>query len=209
MTLDTPATRLTTVVFDIGHVLVHWDPHQAWMQDLGTRDAVAAFLDRVGFTDWNIEQDRGRTFAEAAAASGHLDPADAALLALYPERYALTVEHLIDGTWALLDRLKAAGIPVHAITNWSAETWITGVATHPRLGTVFGTTVVSGQEKLIKPDPAIYATLCERAGVTPTECLFIDDSPRNVAGAIAFGMDAVLFTTPERLELDLTERGLL
>jgi 2-haloacid dehalogenase len=161
----------------------------------------------VNFPALNLRADGGETFADLAREIA--DPSDRAVFETYVSRYALSVPHAIEGTWALLDRLRARGLAIHAITNWSAETWPAGVAAHPRLGTAFGVTIVSGQERLLKPDPRIFALLCDRAGVAPSDCLFIDDSPANVAGARAFGMDAELFTTPDALETALTARGLL
>lgn len=195
------------VVFDIGQVLVRWDPALAFLPDLGTRAAADAFLTRTGFSALNLRADGGETFT--ALANEVADPGDRAIFLRYVDRYALTVPEAIEGTWALMGRLRAKGHGIHAITNWSAETWPVGVKAHPRLATSFGVTVVSGQERLLKPDPRIFALLCQRAGCAPGDCLFIDDSPTNVAGAQGAGMDAVLFTGPEALEAALTERGLL
>ncbi len=201
----TPETK--AIVFDIGNVLIHWDPHMAFVADLGSRAAVDAFFERIDFYALNLRADAGESFADLAALLP--DPADAALLSRYVDRYAATVARTIEGTWALMDRLRGAGQQIHAITNWSAETWPIGVATHPRLGTSFGVTVVSGQDRMLKPEPGIFDLLCHRAGLAPQDCLFIDDSEKNVAGARAFGMDAVHFTTPDALEAALTARGIL
>ncbi|MEI4485721.1 HAD family phosphatase [Frigidibacter sp. MR17.14] len=200
-------THIDTIVFDIGNVLVHWDAHAAYEERLGSRAAVQDFFDRIDFPARNLRGDAGETFAEVS--EGVEDPADAALLAEYPALYARTIERAIEGTWALMDRLRAKGHAIHAITNWSAETWPVGVAVHPRLGSSFGTLVVSGRERIIKPDARIFALLCERAGVAPEQCLFIDDSEKNVIGARAAGMAAHHFTGPEGLEADLVGRGLL
>ncbi|AMY69409.1 HAD family hydrolase [Frigidibacter mobilis] len=198
---------MKAIVFDIGNVLVRWDPELAFMGALGSREAARAFIERIGFAALNLRADGGETFADLAT---EIDGAgDRALFAGYPAQYHLTIAELLDGTWALMDRLRAKGHPIHAITNWSAETWEIGVDLHPRLGSAFGTTIVSGREKVLKPQPQIFALLCERAGLAPADCLFIDDSASNVAGAAAFGMDAILFTAPEALEISLTERGLL
>lgn len=201
----TPETK--AIVFDIGNVLIHWDPHMAFVADLGSRAAVDAFFERIDFYALNLRADAGESFTDLAALLP--DPADAALLSRYVDRYAATVARTIEGTWALMDRLRGAGQQIHAITNWSAETWPIGVATHPRLGTSFGVTVVSGQDRVLKPEPGIFDLLCHRAGLAPQDCLFIDDSEKNVAGARAFGMDAVHFTTPDALEAALTARGIL
>ncbi|WP_287185659.1 HAD family hydrolase [Rhodovulum sp.] len=198
--------RIKAVVFDIGNVLLRWDPRLAFCPPL-TPDAAEAFLARTDFMARNLRADAGARFADLAAEIA--DPRDRDLFSSYVARYALTVPAAIEGTWQVLDRLRARGLAIHAITNWSAETWPTGLATHPRLGTAFGVTVVSGQEGVIKPDPRIFALFCERAGLAPGDCLFIDDSPANVAGAKAFGIAAELFTTPEALETALAARGLL
>lgn len=198
---------MTHVVFDIGAVLVEWTPHLAWADVFATETEAQAFLDRTGFFEKNVRADGGATFA--ALASEIDDPGDAALFADYVARFARTVQKPIQGTWDILDRLRAQGTGLHAITNWSAETWPEGLKVHPRLGAVFQTLVVSGQEHVSKPDPKIFHLLCARAGLAPADCVFIDDSHKNVAGAQSVGMDAIRFTTPPALEAALTQRGIL
>lgn len=197
----------SVVVFDIGGVLVDWQPHLAWLDEMGSRDAVEAFMARIDFRALNLRADAGERFADLAATLP--DPADARRLAAYVEAYPKTVEHRIEGTWDILDQLRAQGTPVHAITNWSAETWPRGLLAQPRLAEVFGVTVVSGQEGMIKPDPRIFWLLCTRAGVAPQDCVFIDDGPHNVDGARAAGMDGIHFTGPDALAAVLSDRGLL
>jgi 2-haloacid dehalogenase len=198
---------MTAVIFDIGNVLVQWDPEAAFASALGSREAATAFLQRIDFSARNYRADGGESFVTMA---GELsDPADAALLARYPQTMGRSIATPIHGTWAVVDELRARATPLHAITNWSAETWPAGLAAHPRLTEVFGTIIVSGLEKMVKPQPEIYALLCDRTGLAAAECLFVDDAPANIAGARAFGMDAVLFTSPEALRADLTNRGLL
>ena len=198
---------MATIVFDIGNVLVAWDPVEAFLPDLGDRDRVLAFLDRVGFSAWNAAQDRGRPFAAALAAVP--DPEDAALLALYPARFARTIARTVPGTWDVLDALVSRAHAVHAITNWPGELWPVALDVHPRLATAFGVTVVSGIEGVMKPEAAIFARLCDRAGVAAADCLFIDDSPKNVEGARMAGMAAHHFTGAAALARDLQARGLL
>lgn len=197
----------THVVFDIGGVLVDWQPHLAWADRFGSVEAARAFVERTNFRALNARADAGASFADLAKEVPN--PDDRANFADYVALYSNTVRNAISGTWALLDRLKAAGTPVHAITNWSAETWPEGLKAQPRLGDVFETLVVSGQEGIIKPDPRIFALFCDRASVTPESCIFIDDSPANAKGACEVGMDGIHFTTPEALETALSERGLL
>ena len=198
---------MTAIVFDIGNVLVRWDPRAAFRRELGCDAAVDAFLQRTDFQARNLRADRGERFG--ALAQEIADPDDRALFSAYLDRYAMTISEPIEGTWRLLERLRRRGHPVHAITNWSAETWPIGMTLHPRLQESFGVTIVSGQVRMIKPERAIFDLLCRRAGLAPGDCLFIDDSAANVAGAVAAGWQAHRFTAPETLEADLTQRGLL
>jgi epoxide hydrolase-like predicted phosphatase len=198
---------MKAVVFDIGGVLVDWKPHLAWVDALGSEEAAHAFIERTDFLSRNARGDNGELFADMAQELD--DPQDQQLFAAYVGLYTRTVENPIHGTWDVLDRLKTQGTPVHAITNWSAETWPEGLKAQPRLGEVFGTLVVSGQEGVMKPDARIFENLCERFGHAPEDCVFIDDGLHNVEGARAVGMDAVHFTSPQALDAALTERGLL
>nr|WP_286174212.1 HAD-IA family hydrolase [Rhodobacter sp. NTK016B] len=115
----------------------------------------------------------------------------------------------IDGSFALIDLLRAQGHPIHAITNFSAETWPEALRLHPRLGQVFDVTLVSGQMRIIKPDRRIFEALTDRTGARPGDCLFIDDSAPNIAGARAAGWRTHLFDGPARLERALVAEGLL
>ena len=197
----------SVVVFDIGGVLVDWQPHLAWSEALGSEQAAHAFIERTDFRTRIKRGDQGERFTDMALELE--DPEDQRLFAAYPMLYARTVQVTIPETWALLDRLRAASVPVHAITNWSAETWPEVLKVHPRLGEVFDTLVVSGRERMVKPDPAIFHLLCDRAGVAPQDCVFIDDVMHNVDGARAIGMDGIHFTSPDALEQGLSKRGLL
>lgn len=197
---------MKAIVFDIGNVLVRWDPYLAFLPDLGTREAVEAFLIRTDFSVRNLRADGGERFADLAREIA--DPADAALFAGYVERYRLAVAVAIEGTWALMEGLRARGHAIHAITNASVETMPAAYAAHPRLATSFGVTVVSGAERVLKPEARIFQVLCERAGVVPSDCVFIDDSEKNVLGARATGMDAIHFTGPDALAEALAARGL-
>lgn len=195
-----------TIVFDIGAVLVDWQPELAWVDELG-QEGARAFMARIDFDRINLACDAGARFQTAARDIA--EPADAARLAQYIERYHLTVPDKITGTWDILFELKERGVALHAITNWSAETWPEGLKVHPELGEVFGTTIVSGEVGMIKPSVAIYKLLCERAQVSADRCVFIDDGQHNCIGARAAGMDAIHFTDPKNLRKALRARGLL
>ena len=200
---------MTNIVFDIGNVLVRWDLWRAFDDSFETPEQMHAYLEEVGFHDWNLEQDRGRSWAEANAdlAARHGERAGPATR--YFARHALTIEQPIAGTWAILEALGAAGHPLYAITNWSAENWDDALRLHPRLATAFRDIVISGVERLAKPDPAIFRLLLERNGLAAADCVFIDDNPANVAAAAALGFDAIRFTDPPALAAALRARGLL
>ncbi len=195
-----------TVVFDIGGVLIDWQPHLAWADEMDAAEA-QAFLDRIAFERLNLACDAGATFA--LAASRIANPEDAARFGRYVARYQHTVPSKITGTWDILYALKGAGTTVHAITNWSAETWPQGCKAHPELLEVFDTTVVSGEVGIIKPSTEIFALMCQRADVAAERCVFIDDGLHNCIGARAAGMDAIHFTGPDALRRDLSARSLL
>ena len=112
------------------------------------------------------------------------------------------------GSWEIAEALYARGVPLYAITNWSAETWPHAQEMYPRLEAIFRDIVVSGQVKQLKPAAAIYRLLMDRNGLEPQDCVFIDDSMANVEGARAVGMDAIHFTSAEALGRELTARGL-
>ena len=194
------------VVFDIGAVLLEWKPELAWADELGL-DSARDFMRRVSFDKINLACDAGASFAKASKEIA--DPDDAARLERYVSLYHLTVPNKITGTWDCLYDLKERGIKLHAITNWSAETWPVGVKVHPELGKVFETTIVSGQVGMIKPSVTIFQLLCDRAGVAAENCIFIDDGPHNCVGARAAGMDAIHFTNPDALRASLEAKGVL
>lgn len=198
---------MTVIVFDIGNVLVHWNPACAFRHHLGSEAEVEAFLERTDFFARNLRADGGERFD--ALAREIEDPADRALFSSYVDRYAMTITHPIEGTWQILDRLRRRGHPVHAITNWSAETWPIGLTLHPRLLDAFGVTLVSGMVRLTKPRREIFELFCRKVRVPAERCLFIDDSPDNIAGARAVGMEGLLFTGVEDLDAALTARRLL
>jgi len=150
--------------------------------------------------------DRGLPFAEGIAARVALHPEWEREIRAWDENWHEMVPGPIDGTVALLERLRAAGVPTFAITNFSAEKYAECRERFPFLGG-FRDTVVSAHEKLLKPDPAIYRVLLDRDGLDPATCLFVDDTPENVVGARRVGMHAVPFTSPERFAADLAAHG--
>jgi 2-haloacid dehalogenase len=196
------------VVFDLGGVLIDWDPRYLYRKLLDDEAAVEAFLATVCTPEWNAEQDRGRPFAEGVAELVERHPVHAAAITAYHERWPEMLGGAVGGTVEVLAELRAAGVPVYALTNWSAETF--GIA-RERFEFLewFDGVLVSGEERMIKPDPAIFRLLLDRFGLDPGATFYIDDSPANVAAADRLGLDAVRFTSPAQLRRDLEARGLL
>ena len=198
-----------TVVFDLGGVLIDWNPRHLYRKLFAREDAMEEFLAEVCTGAWNVEQDRGRPFAEATALLVERHPHHRAMIEAYFDRWTEMLNGPIHGTVAVLEELHGRGVPLFALTNWSAETWPRGIEAQPRLADAFGVTVVSGQEGTLKPGARIFETLCDRAGVAPEDCVFIDDGAHNIAGAEAVGMDGIHFTGPAALRNALAERGLV
>jgi 2-haloacid dehalogenase len=197
----------TTPVFDIGNVLIRWDPACLYSQLLPDAGAVSGFLAEVDFHGWNREQDRGRDIDVATEWLVSAYPHYATLIRAYRARFQETIPGAIPETVELLQALRARG-PVYAITNYNQTLFRETQDRFPFLRQ-FTDVVVSGAEQLLKPDPRIYRMLLERNGLRADDCLFIDDVPENVDGARAVGMHAVQFTTPAALHRALQAHGML
>jgi len=195
-------------VFDLGGVLIDWDPRYLYRKLLADEAAVEEFLATVCTPGWNTEQDRGRPFAEGIAELTERHPAHAAAIAAYHQRWPEMLAGDIAGAVELLAELRTAGVPLYALTNWSAETFGTARERFEFLGWFDGV-VVSGEERIVKPDPRIFRLLLDRFGLDPAATVYVDDSPANVAAALELGLDAVRFRDPDRLRRDLAARGLL
>jgi 2-haloacid dehalogenase len=195
------------VVFDLGGVLIDWDPRRLYRKLLADEAAVEEFLATVCTPEWNTEQDRGRPFAQGVAELVERHPAHAAAITAYHERWTEMLGGEIPGTVAVLAELRAARVPLYALSNWSAETFRLTRERFPFLDWFDGL-VVSGEEGVAKPDRRIFELLLERFGLVPAATLFVDDAAANVAAARAVGLDAVRFRDAGRLRRELAARGL-
>ncbi|MCV0425584.1 MAG: HAD family phosphatase [Roseibium sp.] len=202
-------SSITTVVFDIGNVLIEWNPEHLYRKLIPDEKDRKSFLETVCTPDWNIQQDLGRTWQEAIDTLSKKHPEKTDLITAYSERWHEMVPGEIHGTTKLLEELKAANCPLYAITNFSAEKFAEAQERFPFLKVSFRDIVVSAEEKLIKPDSRIYEVLLQRNGLEAETCLFIDDSLKNVEAARDLGMTAHHFKNPEDLRSDLNRHGLL
>ena len=196
-----------TVVFDLGGVLIDWNPRHLYRKLLPDDASVEAFLAEVCTHDWNVQQDAGRTVAEAVAELSARHPERAELVAAYYGRWEEMLGGAIEEAVAVLEELDAARVPLYALTNWSRETFPIARRRFDFLQRFRGI-VVSGEERAAKPDPRIYRILLERYQLDPAACLFIDDVARNAEGARAAGMEAIVYTSAAELRRQLAERSI-
>ncbi len=196
-------------VFDLGGVLLDWNPRRLFRPFFdGDPAALETFLAEIDFPNWNAQLDRGRPIAEAVAELSRRFPHYAAPLQAYHLRWGETVLGPIQPVVDLLARLKRAGRPLFALSNWSVETFPLMRARYDFLGW-FDRLFISGEIGLIKPDEAIFRFFLETIGRRAEECLFIDDSQVNIAAASRLGFQTIHFLSPEQLTGELAARGLL
>ncbi len=203
-----PVPRVSTVIFDIGNVLIEWDPRHLYRQIFDTPEEIERFLSTICTPAWNLEQDRGRSFAEGVAELVERHPEHEAAIRAFDDRWDEMVPGLVPGTLALIERLEAKGAPLYAITNFSAEKFDEARLRFPFFDRFRGT-IVSGRERLVKPERAIFELLLARYELRAEACLFIDDSPANIAAARSLGMATHHFSNAERLEAALVELQLI
>jgi 2-haloacid dehalogenase len=195
-----------TIVFDVGNVLLRWDPRLLFRKLIPEEDRLHWFMQNVCTAAWNIEQDRGRSWEEAVAVLVASHPEWEVEIRAADARWHETIPGVIEDSVAVLEELKARGEKVYAITNFSREKWAECLIRFPFLQ-CFDGAVVSAHERLIKPDPAIFHTLLERYELEAGNCIFIDDSAHNIEAARGVGMKAVHFVEPIDLRAELRALG--
>jgi 2-haloacid dehalogenase len=206
---DAAARRRSVVVFDVGGVLLEWDPRHLYRKLFdGDDDAMEEFLGNVCTVEWNERQDAGRTFADAAAEllPAHADKAH--LIDAFGRRFDEMIPGAIEETVDILRELKRAGVPLYAVTNWSAETFPSAQQRFDFLAEFDGI-VVSGEEGVIKPDPRIFRILLERYDIPADAAVFIDDNPANAEAATNLGIHGIHFRSAAELRGELVALGLL
>jgi len=207
--MSDPSTRRRVVIFDLGGVLIDWDPRHLYRKLFaGDERAMEAFLSEVCTVEWNERQDAGRTFAEAVQTllPRHADKLH--LIEAFGRRFDEMIAGDISGTVEVLADLRRAGVPRYALSNWSAETFPPQRSRFPFLAWFDGI-VLSGEEGVVKPDPRIFRILLERYSIAPEEAVFIDDNPVNAAAAGTLGIHGIHFRSPAALRREIRALGLL
>jgi len=201
------AAKIDHIVFDIGKVLIHYDPNLPYSRIIPDETERKWFFDNVCTHEWNLEQDRGRNWHEAEALLLEQHPEQEANIRAFRQHWHEMVPHAYDGSVAIFESLIESGRDVTMLTNFAADTFVEARRKFPFLDKPRGVTV-SGEIGLIKPDVAIYEKHARDFGLTPEASIFIDDSYPNVEGARAAGWHAVHFTDPETLRKDLRDHGI-
>jgi 2-haloacid dehalogenase len=197
-----------TVVFDLGGVLIDWNPRYLYRSLIADEAAMEDFLATVCNGPWNEKQDGGRAIAAAEAELLATHPQHEALIRAFYAGFDRMLAGPIEGTVAVMEDLHRRGVPLYALTNWSRETFPHAQRRFEFLKRFRGI-VVSGEINMMKPDVRIFRHLLDAHGLAASDCIFIDDSPKNVAGAKAAGLHAIQFRGPDILRNDLRAYGLL
>jgi 2-haloacid dehalogenase len=202
-------SRPAAVVFDVGNVLYDWNPRFLYERLIEDDRALDAFLRDVATKEWHFQHDEGRPFAETSAELSAEYPEHAEMIALWGPRFSETIPGMIPGMADLVAEIDSAGVPLYAITNFSGEFWKPFRDREAAIFDRFRDIVVSGDERLVKPDPAIYHLALDRFGLEPGAAVFIDDREDNIAAANGVGMRGLHFVDAPTLRGQLSGLGLL
>lgn len=200
--------QVEAVVFDVGRVLYQWHLRHLFEKIVDDRARLETLLGEVVTEEWHFEHDRGRTLGEMVPERIALYPDFEPEIRAYATRFNETIPGPVPGSHALVERLDARGVPLYAISNFGAEFWA-GFRPSEPIFDRFRDIVVSGEEKLAKPDPAIFALAESRFARSASTMLFIDDNRANVDAAAACGWHVHHFTDAAALESDLADRKLI
>lgn len=200
---------IDTVIFDLGGVLIDWNPVHMYKNVFEDEAEMKYFLSEICSPHWNEQQDAGRPLAEATQWLVARHPEYEQEIRQYYDSWTDMLSGAIKGTVDILEQLHSqATHRLLALTNWSHETFPTALELFDFLHKFEGI-LVSGEEKLIKPDPRIYELLISRYGIEPSRAVFIDDNPRNVEGARNTGLHAIRFESPQQLQAELAGYGVV
>ena len=197
-----------TVIFDLGGVLIDWNPRYLYRKLMPDEASIEHFLATVCTSEWNAQQDAGRPFSEGVALLSAQFPDQAEMIAAFHTRWIEMIGGAIEDTVTIMTELKESGVPLYALTNWSAETFPLVRPDFEFLNWFIGI-VVSGEEKMIKPDAAFYHVLFDRYQLKPEDTVFIDDSKANIETAQRLGVHAIHFNSPAQVREELNGLGFL
>ena len=198
---------IKTIIFDFGGVLVDWDPHRMLDAYFGSREKADWFIANICTGEWNAQMDAGKPFAQGIAELSAEYPEWSTEIQAYFDRWIEMIGGEIPGMLEIMKDLKRKGYKMYGLTNWSAETFCQVRHKFEVFDQLDGM-LVSGEEKMLKPDPAFFQLLVDRFNLNPAECLFIDDNQPNVDGARRFGLNAIRFKDADTLRKELITLGI-
>jgi 2-haloacid dehalogenase len=202
-------TTIKAILFDFGNVLVEWNPRFVYRRYFpDDEQSMENFFREVSFMDWNAQQDKGRSFTEGVAELSKQFPHYADLIQAYHDNWKDSIGNSLPGTVEIMKRLKQAGYQLYGLSNWSAETFPYARQKFDFFN-LLDDIIISGEVRSIKPEPEFFEIALRRIGRPAQECLFIDDSLPNIEQARRMGFATIHFLSPEQLENELHERGLL
>ena len=199
--------KIKNIIFDFGGVLVDWNPKHLYRKEFENEDEMNHFLENICTSEWNIQQDAGRPLAEATEILQKKHPEHKEMIGYYYGRWEEMLGGVIEESERVLKMLKLK-YPVYGLTNWSAETITIAYDRYDFFQLLDGI-VVSGDEKLIKPNPKLYTVLLERYDLKAEESLFIDDNLKNIETAREMGFHTIHYTEDVNLEEEVKRMGLL
>jgi 2-haloacid dehalogenase len=202
-------TTIQAILFDFGNVLLEWNPRHVYHRYFpNDEEAMERFLHEVNFTDWNVQQDKGRSFADGIAVLSRQFPHYAELIQAYHDNWIDSIGGHFEGTVEIMKQLKKAGYSLYGLSNWSAETFPIAREQYDFFD-LLDDIIISGEVGSIKPEPEIFEIALERIGKPASECLLIDDSLANIEQANRMGFVTIHFKSPEILEQELHKLQLL
>lgn len=202
-------SQIKAIIFDFGNVLLEWNPRYVYQRYFpNDPEAMERFFKEVDFANWNLQQDKGRPFAEGVAILSEKFPQYAQLIRAYHENWTDSIGSAYTGTIEIMKQLKKAGYPLYGLSNWSAETFPFAREKYDFFD-LFDDFVISGDVGHVKPDPRIFQIMLEKIGRPADECLFIDDALTNISQAQKMGFATVHFQSAEHLAVVLHELKIL
>ena len=199
---------MNAVLFDLGKVLLDWDPRYYYGRFFSSTAALEQFVQEVIGHDWYLQMDAGKPADQAIAELSRAHPEQAQLIGRWTQGWPTMLRGEISGSVAILAELRRRGVRLYALTNFSRETWPLALARFDFLSW-FEDAIVSGEHRIVKPDPRIFELAISRCGLEPARTAFVDDLPANVQAGHACGLRALHFTSADKLRADLAALGLL
>lgn len=199
---------ITTIIFDLGNVLIGWDAHLLYRRFFPDHEATSRFLEEIRFMEWNAKQDAGRPFNEGVQELSKQFPHYAGLIQAYDTYWEESLTEPYHETIEIVRSLKDSGWPLYLLSNFSAEKFKLIEHKHP-VFEWFDDKIISGDHKTVKPSPEIFRITLQRIGRKAEECLFIDDSSANIETARLLGFETIHFQSPTQLRADLRSREII